>query len=217
MNKYHVLQEVESIGVVAIVRAETAEQTAMISKACAEGGIPLIEVTYTVPGATGVIAQLMKEQPNLIVGAGTVLEAVTARIAILAGAQFIVSPYFDLEIAGMCNLYKVPYIAGCMTIADIVHAMKAGCDVIKLFPGSAFTPSFVKDIRGPLPQASIMPTGGVDLNNVGEWVRHGVTAVGVGSQLMKGSPEQIAATAAKFVARVQEARNGVKVSVSQHG
>lgn len=210
MNRHHVLQEMERIGVVAIVRAASAEQAEKISRACAEGGIPLIEVTYTVPGATEAIAQLVKTNPDLIVGAGTVLEAVTARIAILAGARFIVSPYFDQETAEMCNLYKVPYMAGCMTISDMVHAMKAGCDVIKLFPGSAYCPSFVKDIKGPLPQASIMPTGGVDLDNVGEWVRHGVTAVGVGSQLTKGSPEQIAVTAAQFVAKVQEARNGLK-------
>ncbi|MGZ9583341.1 bifunctional 2-keto-4-hydroxyglutarate aldolase/2-keto-3-deoxy-6-phosphogluconate aldolase [Paenibacillus marinisediminis] len=214
MNKYEVLQMVEQIGVVAIVRANTVEEAKQISIACAKGGIPLIEVTYTIPGATEVIRELNEEEPSLIVGAGTVLDAVTARIAILAGAKFVVSPYFDQEVAEMCNLYRIPYMAGCMTIEDIVRAMKAGCDVIKLFPGSAYSPSFVKDIKGPLPHAQIMPTGGVDLNNVGEWIRHGVTAVGAGSQLTKGSPEQIRATAEQFVAKVNEARSRLKAGIA---
>ncbi len=209
LKKSKILKKITDIGIVAVVRSETIEEGIRISKACVEGGIPAIEVTYTVPGATEVIKAL-KEQftsDELVIGAGTVLDAATARIAILAGSEFIVSPAFDEETAKLCNLYQVPYMPGCMTITEITKAMQYGADIVKLFPGSAFGPSFVKAVKAPLPQANIMPTGGVSLENIDEWFKNGVVAVGVGGKLASGSSEDIIATAKAFVEKIKEIRN----------
>lgn len=209
LRKSKILKKITDIGIVAVVRSETIEEGIRISKACVEGGIPAIEVTYTVPGATEVIKAL-KEQfssDELVIGAGTVLDAATARIAILAGSEFIVSPAFDEETAKLCNLYQVPYMPGCMTITEITKAMQCGADIVKLFPGSAFGPSFVKAVKAPLPQANIMPTGGVSLENIDEWFKNGVVAVGAGGKLASGSSEDIIATAKAFVEKIKEIRN----------
>ncbi|MDR4968366.1 MAG: bifunctional 2-keto-4-hydroxyglutarate aldolase/2-keto-3-deoxy-6-phosphogluconate aldolase, partial [Acholeplasmataceae bacterium] len=162
--------------------------------------------------ALKVIEDLVKAIPQdeLIIGAGTVLDSETARIAILAGAQYIVSPGFDLKTAQLCNRYQIPYMPGCLTITEMITAMEAGCDVVKLFPGSAFGPSYVKAVKGPLPQINIMPTGGVSLDNVKEWVSNGVVAVGVGSELTgpakKGDFESVTQNAKAFVNAVKDAR-----------
>lgn len=209
LKKSKILKKITDIGIVAVVRSETIEEGIRISKACVEGGIPAIEVTYTVPGATEVIKAL-KEQftsDELVIGAGTVLDAATARIAILAGSEFIVSPAFDEETAKLCNLYQVPYMPGCMTITEITKAMQYGADIVKLFPGSAFGPSFVKAVKAPLPQANIMPTGGVSLENLDEWFKNGVVAVGAGGKLASGSSEDIIETAKAFVEKIKEIRN----------
>lgn len=209
LKKSKILKKITDIGIVAVVRSETIEEGIRISKACVEGGIPAVEVTYTVPGATEVIKAL-KEQftsDELVIGAGTVLDASAARIAILAGSEFIVSPAFDEETAKLCNLYQVPYMPGCMTITEITKAMQYGADIVKLFPGSAFGPSFVKAVKAPLPQANIMPTGGVSLENIDEWFKNGVVAVGVGGKLASGSSEDIIATAKAFVEKIKEIRN----------
>lgn len=188
IKKIETLKRITDVGVVAVVRAENSEMAEKISKACIEGGISAIEVTFTVPNADKVISSLKEKFSNeeLIVGAGTVLDSETARIAILAGAEYIVSPGFDPETAKLCNRYQIPYMAGCMTISEIIKAMEAGTDVIKLFPGSAYGPSIVKDIKAPLPQAPIIPTGGVSLENVHEWINNGCIAVGVGGKLTEG-------------------------------
>jgi 2-dehydro-3-deoxyphosphogluconate aldolase / (4S)-4-hydroxy-2-oxoglutarate aldolase len=212
MSKVKILQKVEEVGVVAVVRAENGEQAEKISKACIEGGISIIEVTFTVPGAENVIKTLSEKfnADELCVGAGTVLDAATARIAILNGAKFVVSPAFDLETAKLCNVYQVPYMPGCMTITEMLTAMKAGADIIKVFPGSAFGPSFIKAVKGPLPQAVLMPTGGVSLDNVDQWIKNGCVAVGVGSELTRpastGNYEQITELAKQFVDKVKQAR-----------
>ena len=209
LRKSKILKKITDIGIVAVVRSETIEEGIRISKACVEGGIPAIEVTYTVPGATEVIKAL-KEQftsNELVIGAGTVLDAATARIAILAGSEFIVSPAFDEETAKLCNLYEVPYMPGCMTITEITKAMQYGADIVKLFPGSAFGPSFIKAVKAPLPQANIMLTGGVSLENIDEWFKNGVVAVGAGGKLASGSSEDIIATAKAFVEKIKEIRN----------
>ncbi|OHE45176.1 MAG: bifunctional 2-keto-4-hydroxyglutarate aldolase/2-keto-3-deoxy-6-phosphogluconate aldolase, partial [Tenericutes bacterium GWF2_38_8] len=162
--------------------------------------------------ASYVIEALAKTftKDELIVGAGTVLDSETARIAILAGAQYIVSPGFDLETAKLCNRYQIPYMPGCLTITEMIKAMEAGSDIIKLFPGSAFGPSYVKAVKGPLPQANIMPTGGVSLDNVSEWIKNGVVAVGVGGELTspakKGDYEGVTELAKAFVSAVAKAR-----------
>lgn len=207
MRKYEVLKRIEEVGVVAVVRAENSEKAKKIALACMEGGIDSIEITFTVPGAHKVIESLTEEfGDRLLVGAGTVLDSETARIAILAGAKYIVSPGFDLETAKLCNRYQIPYMAGCMTITEMIKAMEAGVDVLKVFPGSAFGPSFIKAVRGPLPQAVLMPTGGVSIDNVDQWIKNGCIAVGVGGNLTKGSSEDMTNAAKEFVAKVKEAR-----------
>lgn len=211
LNKHKIINDILEVGVVAVVRAESIAEAKRISAACIEGGVSAIEVTYTVPGATEVISELSKEFPadKLIIGAGTVLDAATARMAILAGAKYIVSPGFEEETAKLCNKYQVPYMPGCMTITEIIKAMEAGCDIIKLFPGSAFGPDFVKAVKAPLPQANIMPTGGVSVENVDKWIKNGVVAVGVGGKLATGPSEEIISTAKALVAKVKATREEI--------
>jgi 2-dehydro-3-deoxyphosphogluconate aldolase / (4S)-4-hydroxy-2-oxoglutarate aldolase len=213
MKKLTILSKLTECGVVAVVRADSKEEAVKISEACVEGGIQGIEVTFTVQGADEVIKELAsvyKDDQNVVIGAGTVLDATTARIAILAGAEFVVSPAFDEETAKLCNLYQVPYMPGCMTITEIKRALESGVDIVKLFPGNAFGPDFVKSVKAPLPQVNIMPTGGVDLNNVEQWIKNGCVAVGVGGNLIApaktGEYEKITEYAKQYVAKVQAAR-----------
>jgi len=212
IKKIEVLEKIIKVGVVAVVRAESVEQALRISEACVEGGISAIEVTFTVNNADDVIRRLKEEfsKEELTVGAGTVLDSETARTAILSGAEYIVSPGFDIETAKLCNRYQVPYMAGCMTVTEIIRAMEAGVDIIKLFPGSAYGPDIVKAIKGPIPQAAIMPTGGVTIDNVNEWIKNGCVAIGVGGSLTSGAKtgnyKLIEETASKFVEAVRMAR-----------
>lgn len=212
LPQWELLNRIMEVGIVAVVRANSGEEAIEISKACLAGGIPAIEVTFTVPKAHKVIEELSEHfsDGSMIVGAGTVLDSETARIAILSGAQYIVSPHFDKDIALLCNTYKVPYMSGCMTITEIKEALSYGVEVVKIFPGSAFGPSYVKAVKGPIPQANIMPTGGVSLDNVHEWIGNGCVAVGVGGQLTKpaltGDYEGVTELAKQFVAKVKEAR-----------
>jgi 2-dehydro-3-deoxyphosphogluconate aldolase/(4S)-4-hydroxy-2-oxoglutarate aldolase len=212
IRKLHTLQRIIDVGVVAVVRANSNEMAENIANACLEGGIPSIEITFTVPGAAEVIAALRSRfaPEELIVGAGTVLDSETARIAMLAGAEYIVGPNFDSNTAKLCNRYQVPYMAGCITPTEVITALEAGTDIIKIFPGSLFGPPIIKAIKGPLPQAPLMPTGGVSLNNVKEWIESGAVAVGVGSELTAGAKTGnyalITETARQFVTKVKEAR-----------
>lgn len=212
MDKQTVIKKIKDVGVVAVVRATTADEAKKITEACMKGGVPAIELTFTVPGAHKVIEELASYYKNddIILGAGTVLDPETARIAILSGAQYVVSPYFDEATIKLCNRYAVPCMPGCMTIHDVVKSLELGCDIIKLFPGDAFGPGMVKAIKGPIPQANIMPTGGVDVNNVADWIKAGVVAVGAGSSLTAGAKtgnfELITDTAKQFVENIKEAR-----------
>lgn len=212
MSKYNVLTRITNVGVVAVVRASSGEEAFEISKAIIAGGIPAIEVTFTVPGAHEVIKSLKSKfnSEELIVGAGTVLDAVTARIAILNGAEYIVSPGFDLETAKLCNRYQVPYMPGCVTITEMLTAMEAGADIIKVFPGSLVGPDYIKAVRGPLPQAILMPTGGVNLENAGTWIKNGCCAIGVGSDLTAPAKNKdfaaITKLAKQYVEAVKNAR-----------
>ncbi|MEO2076800.1 MAG: bifunctional 4-hydroxy-2-oxoglutarate aldolase/2-dehydro-3-deoxy-phosphogluconate aldolase [Bacillus sp. (in: firmicutes)] len=213
MNKFTILKQISNCGVVAVVRADSKEDAINISEACVKGGLNAIELTFTVKGAEEVIkelASIYQDNKEVVIGAGTVLDATTARIAILAGAQFVVSPSFDLETAKLCNLYQIPYMPGCMTITEMKHALEAGVDIVKLFPGNAFGPDFVKAVKGPLPQINLMPTGGVDLNNVEQWIKNGCVAVGVGGNLIApaktGDFAKITEYAREYVKKVQIAR-----------
>ncbi len=212
MDKEMVLSKLTDAGLVAVVRANNAEEAIKISDACLEGGCPSIELTFTVPGADKVIEELAKKYSGgeMLLGAGTVLDSETARIAILSGANYIVSPGFDLETAKLCNRYRLPYMAGCMTITEVIRAMEAGVDIVKIFPADLFGPKIIKDIRGPLPHAKMMPTGGVDVSNVKEWIKAGAVAVGAGSSLTAGAKTgdyaKITETAKQFIAEIKEAR-----------
>lgn len=212
MDKEMVITKLTDAGVVAVVRAENGEKAKKIADACMEGGVPAIELTFTVPMAHHVIEDLAKEYSDgsMILGAGTVLDSETARIAILSGAQYIVSPCFDLETVKLCNRYRIPCMPGAMTIKEVITAMEAGADIVKVFPGEAFGPKIIKAIKGPLPQAKMMPTGGVDVTNVGEWIKAGACAVGAGSALTGGAKtgdyKAITETAKAFVKAVKEAR-----------
>jgi 2-dehydro-3-deoxyphosphogluconate aldolase/(4S)-4-hydroxy-2-oxoglutarate aldolase len=212
MLKLKVLSKVIESGLVAIVRTNSADQAARIAEACARGGAAAIEITFTVPGATAVIEALAKQyfSGEILIGAGTVLDPETARIAILAGAQYIVSPSVSPETARLCNRYQIPYMPGACTMREIVDAMECGADIVKLFPGETLGPAFVKAVKGPLPQASLMPTGGVAVDNVAEWIKAGAVAVGVGGSLTAGAQsgnfQQITDTAKQFIERIQQAR-----------
>ncbi|WP_129728475.1 bifunctional 4-hydroxy-2-oxoglutarate aldolase/2-dehydro-3-deoxy-phosphogluconate aldolase [Ectobacillus funiculus] len=213
MNKLNVLTKISQCGVVAVLRADSVEEAVRMSEACIEGGILGIEITFTIQDADAVIKQLASiysGRGDVVIGAGTVLDAATARIAILAGAQYIVSPSFDEETAKLCNLYQIPYLPGCMTITEMKRALELGVDIVKLFPGSAFGPDFVKAVKAPLPQVNIMPTGGVDLDNVEKWIQNGCVAVGVGGNLVApaktGDYAQITSLAQQYVEKVQQAR-----------
>jgi 2-dehydro-3-deoxyphosphogluconate aldolase/(4S)-4-hydroxy-2-oxoglutarate aldolase len=164
-----------------------------------------MEITFTVPGATGVIEHLAKKfSGQILVGAGTVLDPETARIAILAGAQYVISPSLNPDTARLCNRYQVPYMPGAATVREVVEAMECGADIVKVFPGELLGPAFVKAVRAPLPQASLMPTGGVSLENVAEWIRAGAVAVAVGGNLTAGAKTGDFASITKLARAITE-------------
>jgi 2-dehydro-3-deoxyphosphogluconate aldolase/(4S)-4-hydroxy-2-oxoglutarate aldolase len=212
MAKLKTLGRIVESGLVAVVRAESSDQAARIGEACMHGGVGAIEITFTVSGAAAAIANLTKtyKSGEILIGAGTVLDPETARAAILAGAQFVVSPSLNTETARLCNRYQIPYMPGAGTTRDVVEAMECGADIVKVFPGELLGPGFVKAVRGPLPQASLMPTGGVSLENVADWIKAGCVAVGVGGNLTagakKGDFQSITEIAKQFIARIQQAR-----------
>ncbi len=212
MNKQEVLKRIQDCGVVAVVRAENGDQALKIADACIRAGIAAIEITFTVPGAEEVIRRLAQAygKGEVIVGAGTVLDPETARIAILAGAQYVVSPCLNEETVKLCLRYQIACMPGAMTIREVVACMEAGADIVKVFPGELFGPAFIKAVKGPLPQARMMPTGGVALDNVGDWIKAGCVAVGVGGSLTAGAKtgdyESIAVIGAQFVEKVKQAR-----------
>ncbi len=212
MDKEQILTRIQDCGIVAVVRAETTDEAERIVDACMEGGVAAIELTFTVPHADKVIEALAKKYSpeDIILGAGTVMDAPTARIAMLSGANYIVSPYFDLETVKMCNRYRTAVMPGIMTVREGVMAMEAGADILKVFPGDLYGPKIIKDIKGPIPYAKMMPTGGVTAENVGEWIKAGAVAVGAGGSLTAGAKTGdyalITETAKKFVANIKEAR-----------
>lgn len=212
MDKELVLERIMKQGLVAVVRTENTDKAKHVAEACRLGGVAAMEITFTVPGAHKAIEDLAKEYANgdILLGAGTVLDPETARIAILSGAQYIISPYFDEATAKLCNRYRIAYMPGVMTPGEAVRAMEAGADILKIFPASLFGPAIVKSFLGPLPQAILMPTGGVSPGNAGEWIKAGAVALGVGSELTKGASTgdytQITETAKQFIRAIEAAR-----------
>lgn len=212
MKKKDILTKLEDCGVIAVVRAESSEMAIKIVEACVAGGIVGIEITFTVPGAIDIISALAKryKPEEAIIGAGTVLDPETARAAILAGAHYVVSPCLNEQTVKTCLRYQVPCMAGAMTPKEVVDCMEAGADVIKIFPAALFGPSIIKNFKGPLPQAQMMPTGGVNVDNVAEWINAGAVMVGSGSDLTAGAKsgdfESITRLAREMVDAVRAAR-----------
>lgn len=209
MIKLDTLKKIIEPGVVAVIRASSADAAARTAQACIEGGIQAVEITFTVPGAAGVVADLVQRHPSgqLAIGAGTVLDPETARTAILAGAQFVVSPASDAATARLCRRYQVPYLPGAATPGEVLRALEDGADIVKVFPGEVLGPAFVKAVRGPLPQAPLMPTGGVSVENAQQWITAGCVAIGVGGELTRsGDPATITSIARQLLAAVQQAR-----------
>jgi len=212
LGKEKIISRIKESGLVAVIRAENSEQAAKITDACIEGGVAAIEITFTVPGAHNVIEDLAKKYSSgeIIIGAGTVLDPETARIAILSGAQYVVSPCLNVDTVKLCNRYQIACMPGAMTIKEVVECMEAGADIVKIFPGELFGPKIIKSIKGPIPQAQLMPTGGVSIDNVAEWIKAGAVAVGVGGSLTagakKGDYASITALAKQFMEKIREAR-----------
>ncbi|MBM7689183.1 bifunctional 2-keto-4-hydroxyglutarate aldolase/2-keto-3-deoxy-6-phosphogluconate aldolase [Enterococcus ureilyticus] len=211
MKRVDILSRLEKAGVIAVVRGATKEEAVKASQAIIKGGMTGIELTFTVPQAEEVIRELAKEyknQSDIVIGAGTVLDEVTARFAIMAGAEYIVSPSFNAKTAEICNLYQVPYLPGCMTITEVQEALKSGADIVKLFPGSAYGPTIISAFMAPMPQASIMPTGGVNLENMADWFKAGAVAVGIGGDLLApaavGDFQKVSEKASQYAAKLKE-------------
>jgi len=212
-----ILSRLEKAGVIAVVRGKDQAEAVKASQAIVAGGVKGIEVTFTVPNAQSAIQELaeMYQGQDVVIGAGTVLDAVTARLAIMAGAEFVVSPSFDQETAELCNLYQIPYLPGCMTITEMQQALKSGVDIVKLFPGSVSGSSMVSAVKAPLPHINLMPTGGVNLENMETWFNAGVVAVGVGGNLLAPAAEgnfaevtKIAKQYAEKFAEIRGQKNG---------
>ena len=212
MRKLQVVQRVCESGLVAVVRAESADQALRIADACAEGGVGALEITFTVPGAANVQEKLAARNSasSIVIGAGTILDSETARIAILAGAEFVVGPSLSLEVARMSGRYQIPYMPGAGTVAEVIAGMEAGAAIVKVFPGELLGPAFIKAVKAPLPQAPLMPTGGVNLENAAEWIRSGAVALGVGGNLTAGAQSgdfaSITSTARRFLDEIRKAR-----------
>lgn len=212
MKRLETVKQMVDCGLVAVIRAESKEQGVKVIDAVIKGGIKAIEITMTVPGAVDIIKELSEGYRNqdVIIGAGTVLDPETARICILAGAEFIVSPNLNPETVGLCNRYRILVVPGIMTVKEAVEALELGVEIIKVFPGNAYGPSVISSFKGPLPQGNFMPSGGVTLNNIKDWIKAGAVAVSTGGELTKGAKtgdyEAVKETAAKFVDEVKKAR-----------
>jgi 2-dehydro-3-deoxyphosphogluconate aldolase/(4S)-4-hydroxy-2-oxoglutarate aldolase len=208
-----VVSAVERAGIVAVIRMKEPEKLRAIVDAIAEGGVRALEVTMTVPGAVDLIRELAPTLPaGFVVGAGTVLDADTVNRVVDAGAQFVVSPVFRRSVIQACHDRGVPAMPGCFSPTEILDAWEAGADVVKVFPATALGPGFFKDLRGPLPQVKMMPTGGVTLDNAGDWIRAGAVAVGVGTALLdakaiaSGDYRTLRVNAERIVASVRAAK-----------
>ena len=189
MLKLKVLGRILDSGFVPVIRATKADEARRIAEACADGGAAVAEITFTVPGAADIIQDLSQRDlgNELVIGAGTVLDSETARIAILSGAQFVVSPALSVDTARLCNRYQIPYLPGAATVREILDAMESGAEIVKVFPSEILHPTFIKAVKAAIPHAALMPTGGVSLENVAEWIKAGCVAVAVGGSLTRSA------------------------------
>ena len=217
MNKSGVISRIIETGLIPVVRAESSEIAMRAIDAIKEGGISVLEITMTVPGAIRVIEEVARRfGEDAIVGAGTVLDSETARACILAGAQFIVSPALDLDTISCCRRYSIPVMPGAMTPTEVLTAWKAGADFVKVFPANAVGgPSYIKALKAPLPQIQLVPTGGVSLKTAADFIKAGAAALGVGADLVDtaalraGEDKVITARARQFIEIVKSAREEI--------
>jgi 2-dehydro-3-deoxyphosphogluconate aldolase/(4S)-4-hydroxy-2-oxoglutarate aldolase len=214
MNKSAIVARIIGTGLIPVVRAESSDIAMRAIDAIREGGISILEITMTVPGAIRVIEEVARRfSDDAIVGAGTVLDSETARACMLAGAQFIVSPALDLETISCCRRYGIPVMPGAMTPTEIVTAWKAGADFVKVFPANALGGAgYIKALRAPLPQIELVPTGGVSLKTAADFIKAGAAALGVGADLVDtaalraGEGKVISDRAKQFIEIVKIAR-----------
>jgi 2-dehydro-3-deoxyphosphogluconate aldolase/(4S)-4-hydroxy-2-oxoglutarate aldolase len=216
MTREQILQQIKKVGLVPVLRAPSAEIAVAAALAIEKGGVPIVEVTMTVPGAIDVIREMVKSsQGRVLVGAGTVLDPETARACMLVGAQFVVSPSLNVKTIEVCRRYGVPVIPGALTPTEVVTAWEAGADVVKVFPcGAVGGPKYLAALKGPLPQIDLIPTGGVSLATAADFLAAGAFALGVGGDLVDTKaisdrmPEVVTENARKYLAIVEQARRG---------
>ena len=214
MNKAEIIKHIEDLGLVPVVRASSADEAMQAIDAIKAGGVNVLEITMTVPGAVKVIEKVAdKYGSDVLVGAGTVLDPETARACLLAGAQFIVSPALNLDTIAICQRYSAPVMPGVLTPTEVITAWSAGADLVKVFPcGSVGGASYVKNLKGPFPQIKIIPTGGVSLTTAADFIKAGASALGVGTDLVdvkairEGNPQIVTDRAKQFLDIVREAR-----------
>lgn len=214
MDRNEIIRQIEEIGIVPVVRAASSDEAMQAIDAIREGGIHVLEITMTVPGAIRVIEDVSRKFGcDVLVGAGTVLDPETARACLLAGAQFIVSPALNLDTIAMCRRYSAPVMPGVLTPTEVITAWSAGADFVKVFPcGSVGGASYVKNLKGPFPQIKIIPTGGVSLTTAADFIKAGASALGVGTDLVDvkairaGNAGVVTDRARQFVEIVREAR-----------
>lgn len=217
MQKIAVLKALKEIGLVPVLRAESVEKALALAEAIAAGGVTVLEITMTVPGAIQVMRKLAEQRPDILIGAGTVLDAETARMCILEGAQFVVSPALNLQMIEMCHRYSIAALPGALTPTEVVTAWQAGADVVKIFPASAMGGAkYLASLKAPLPQVEMIPTGGVSLATATEFLEAGAFALGVGADLVntkamaEGKPEVVTESAKKYLAIVSEFQSRLK-------
>jgi 2-dehydro-3-deoxyphosphogluconate aldolase/(4S)-4-hydroxy-2-oxoglutarate aldolase len=214
MDKKQIVEQIESLGLVPVVRASSAEEAMQVIEAIKAGGVNVLEITMTVPGAIKVIEKVTdKYGSDVLVGAGTVLDPETARACLLAGAQFIVSPALNLDTIALCHRYSAPICPGVLTPTEVITAWSAGVDFVKVFPcGSVGGASYVKNLKGPFPQVKIIPTGGVSIKTAADFIKAGASALGVGTDLVnikaikEGNPEVVTEAARQYIEIIKEAR-----------
>jgi 2-dehydro-3-deoxyphosphogluconate aldolase / (4S)-4-hydroxy-2-oxoglutarate aldolase len=212
-SKAEVLNRIKTTGVVAVIRAEQSGDLIDVARALVQGGVCCVEITLTVPGALGVIEQAVATlKDEVVIGAGTILDAETARAAILAGAGFVVSPAFRPSVVAVCRRYGIACMPGAMTPTEVLSAWEAGADVVKVFPAGVGGPQFFKDLKGPFPQIELMPTGAVNLETAPQFIKAGACAVGVGGELAGKAAiaardfDRITKAARDFIGVVRKAR-----------
>jgi len=213
MTKLEQMQRIESCGVVAIIRANSSSELIEVAAAIKEGGVDLIEVTMTTPNALSVVSDVAARYGDeVLVGIGSVLDPETARAAMLAGAEFVVSPVTKPDVIEICNRYSKVVMPGAFTPTEILRAWEAGADYVKVFPSSGVGPGYIKDVKAPLPHIPLVPTGGINVSNAGEFIKAGAAALGVGGALVnskviaEGQFDLLTETARKLVEAVQVAK-----------